>query len=220
MACSGGARSNAMCGSPGTRRVCWSFGRLVASLPSKQGRHLSLWLLPLCRRQKISSSGPMRQQSQDAGETSRLGAARPVAGSVAGIVIAHTRLPLRIVARGRSSEYQRKATSFSRVSLLTVHFSLVAIPIIPLATAILAFVAPLTRTPALNLYTSVTLGAVGVGLLLLPSRYGQFAVPSGHQQRPPPAPLDLPHAPPLTHPRRRLPSGAPPAEVRLPFRCS
>ena len=101
---------------------------------------------------------------------------------------------MRIVARGRSSQKQKKGF-FSRFSLAGVLFFL-AIPIIPLGTAALAIPAPLTRSPALNLYTAITMGIAGLMLLQVPIRAIRNVV------RPPattPSPVQLPPIPTLTH---------------------
>src|SRR6185437_9378460 len=85
---------------------------------------------------------------------------------------------------------------------------------IPLATAILALVAPLTRSPALNLYTAVTLGAVGLRLLPLPVAGIRSAI--WPLERPPDSPLHLPPAPLLAHLQASVAIRAPSSRRQAP----
>jgi hypothetical protein len=111
------------------------------------------------------------------------------------IVTAHTRLPLRVVARRRGSQRQKNGF-FSQFSLEGVLFFL-AIPVVPLGTSVLAILAPLTHSPALNSYTAATLGIAGLMLLRVPF----FALRNA--LRPlaaSPLPAQLPPAPALAYP--------------------
>ena len=114
------------------------------------------------------------------------------------IVMARTGLPLRAVARGGKPAPRQKSDLLSRFSLSSAAFVL-AIPSLPLATAILALVAPLTHVPALNIYTAVTLGAAGLMLLRMP------VITIWRTIWPPPPrsadlPISLPPAPVLPRP--------------------
>ena len=130
-------------------------------------------------------------------------------------IMANTRLPLQVVTQGRASEFQgQRRGIFRRVSLTGVAI-LLAMPIIPLATAILALVAPLTHTPALNLYTAVTLGAVGLRVLWLPVEGIRDAI--WPPERPLMSSLRLPPAPLLTHPQASIAIRAPSSRRQAPM---
>lgn len=113
------------------------------------------------------------------------------------IVSARTRLPLRIVANGHST--QNSAEKRRRISVmapLTFAF-LLLLAAFPLATGILALTAPLTRTFTLNLYVAIIDGGIGlflIGLLL----WAMLNSILPHKPTPPPPlpVMSLPDVPP------------------------
>ena len=80
-------------------------------------------------------------------------------------VTAHTSLPLRVVPKRRSARDQRRPMTFrQKISLAGLGLALFIVSI-PLGAGILALVAPLTNSFALNLYAAIVYG--GIGLVLL-----------------------------------------------------
>jgi hypothetical protein len=113
------------------------------------------------------------------------------------IVSARTRLPLRIVANGHSTQNSaEKRRRISVMALLTFAF-LLLLAAFPLATGILALTAPLTRTFTLNLYVAVIDGGIGlfwIGSLL----WAMLSNILPHKPTPPPPlpVISLPGVPP------------------------
>lgn len=111
------------------------------------------------------------------------------------LVMAHTRLPLRAAAAPDSSQdFPGERRRFLRGLSLAGTSLVLMLVLIPLATGVLALVAPLTRSLALNLSVAIVFGGVGLALLVVAIR-GIFVALRPHIPIPPPV-AQLPLAPP------------------------
>ena len=100
------------------------------------------------------------------------------------LVMAHTQLPLRTTANPESEDAQRQRRFLGGFSLAGSAFVLATV-LFPLATALLALVAPLTRSFALNFAVAVVIGGIGLALLVAALR-GMLTILRPHTSMPPP----------------------------------